>query len=271
MTKTSKLVVNWLGNQAPEIILIFISSIIIYKLVSISIRHAVELVSKDRFLSAEQAKQRAKTLGSVLEALARFAIFFIAALMILRKFTDINPILAGAGIAGLAVGLGAQSLVKDFISGFFILFENQYGVGDVIQIGTSNGTVEDLDLRTTKLRDFQGRLHIIPNGEIKLVINQSRGWARAIVDIGVSNKEDPVRVIQIMEEELGKIAKSVKGQEVLLEPPQVIGLEDFRDNVMVFRVIAMARPGSQDSIAKQIRISIKTRFERENIEIIGKP
>lgn len=272
VTEIFRPVVDWLSShQALKIILIFILSIVIYRLVSITIRHTVELVSKDKFLSAEQAKQRAKTLGSVLDALARFVIFFIAALMILGRFTDIGPLLAGAGVAGIAIGFGAQSLVKDFISGFFILFENQYSVGDVIQIGTSKGTVEDLDLRTTKLRDVQGRLHIIPNGEIKVVINQSRGWARAIVDIGVSNKEEPAHVTQIMEEELDKIAKSAKGKKILLEPPQVVGLEDFRDNAMVFRITAMTKPESQDEVAEQIRAGMKTRFAKENIEIIGKP
>ncbi len=263
--------IDWLSShQTPAIIVISILSIIIYRLIIIAIRHAVELVSKERFLSAEQAKLRAKTLGSVLEALARFIIFFIATLMILDVFRiPIGPLLASAGIAGIAIGFGAQSLVKDFISGFFILFENQYSVGDVIQIGTSKGTVEDLDLRTTKLRDVQGQLHIIPNSEIKVVINQSRGWARAIVDIGVSNKEDPARVTQIMEDELAKIAKSVKVKEALLEPPQVVGLKDFRDNVMVFRITAMTKPGSQDEIADLIRAGMKTRFAKENIEMWG--
>ncbi len=261
--------IDWLSShQTPAIIVISILSIIIYRLIIIAIRHAVELVSKDRFLSAEQAKLRAKTLGSVLEALARFVIFFIATLMILDVFRiPIGPLLASAGIAGIAIGFGAQSLVKDFISGFFILFENQYSVGDVIQIGTSKGTVEDLDLRTTKLRDAQGQLHIIPNSEIKVVINQSRGWARPIIDIGVSNKEDPARVTQIMEDELDKIAKSVKVKEALLEPPQVVGLKDFRDNVMVFRITAMTKPGSQDEIADLIRAGMKTRFAKENIEM----
>ncbi|MCL6471568.1 MAG: mechanosensitive ion channel family protein [Firmicutes bacterium] len=264
-------IVQWVKTNGPEVIFILAISAIAYKLLSITIDRAIALISKDTFLTAEQAKQRAKTLGSVLKALARFVIAFIAILMIIDRFTNIGPLLAGAGIAGVAIGFGAQSLVRDFISGFFILFENQYGVGDVVQIGSSKGTVEDLDLRTTRLRDIQGRLHIIPNGEVKLVINQSRGWARAIVDIGVSNQVDPNKVKQIMQEEMDILAGAAEWKEILFEPPQVSGIEEFRENAMIIRVSAVTKPGHQDSLAEQIRTSIKTRLARENIEVIGKP
>lgn len=270
-TDTTGEIAQWLKANGPEIIFILFGSAVVYKLLSLTIDRTIALISKDTFLTAEQAKQRARTLGSVLKALARFVIVFIAILMVIDRFTNIGPLLAGAGIAGVAIGFGAQSLVRDFISGFFILFENQYGVGDIVQIGSSKGTVEDLDLRTTRLRDVQGRLHIIPNGEVKLVINQSRGWSRAIVDIGVSNQVDPNKVKQIMQEEMDILAKTAEWKNILIEPPQVSGIEDFRENAMIIRISAVTKPAHQDRLAEQIRTNIKTRLARENIEVIGKP
>jgi small conductance mechanosensitive channel len=262
---------GWLADHALFILLILIGSIILYRLVSVAINHTVELISRDTFLPAEQAKQRAKTLGAVLDALTRFVIFFFAGLIILQNTgVKITALIAGASVVGVAIGFGAQSLVRDFISGFFILFENQYGVGDTVQVGTSKGTVENLSLRTTQIRDFEGRLHTIPNGEIKLVINQSRGWTQMVVDIGTSYREDPVRVMQIMADETTRIAQSSEWRENIIQSPQVLGVEAFTDSAMVFRVTALTKPGLEDSLARQVRAAIKTRFSAEDIAFSDK-
>jgi len=172
---------------------------------------------------------------------------------------------------GIAIGFGAQSLIKDFISGFFIIFENQFSVGDLVQIGNDKGTVEHLSLRTTRLRDFQGNVHIIPNSQINVVINQSRGWSRAIVDIGVPTVEDPTRVIDIIKDAVAGIASSGKWKDILQEDPRVTGIDDFKENTMVFRVTAVTTSNAQDAIARDIRNGVKTALSQNKIEIFVKP
>ena len=130
-------------------------------------------------------ERRGKTISQLLRSMGRVVIYAIALLLTFNVFIDIGPILAGAGILGLAVSFGAQSLVKDVISGFFVLFENQFAIGDVIEAGGKSGVVEKMTLRVVVLRDLQGAMHIIPNGEIKVVSNLTRGWSRAVVDVGV--------------------------------------------------------------------------------------
>ncbi|NCO65949.1 MAG: mechanosensitive ion channel family protein [Candidatus Aquicultor secundus] len=265
--------IDWLTKYGLQIVAALVVGFIIYRLLSIAIRRSVALISKDTFLSAEEAKQRAKTLGSVLDALARFAVFFITIVVILQSTTswNISALIAGAGVVGIAIGFGAQSLIKDFISGFFIIFENQFSVGDLVQIGNDKGTVEHLSLRTTRLRDFQGNVHIIPNSQINVVINQSRGWSRAIVDIGVPTVEDPTRVIDIIKDAVAGIASSGKWKDILQEDPRVTGIDDFKENTMVFRVTAVTTSNAQDAIARDIRNGVKTALSQNKIEIFVKP
>ena len=149
-------------------------------------------------------ERRGKTISQLLRSMGRVVIYAIALLLTFNVFIDIGPILAGAGILGLAVSFGAQSLVKDVISGFFVLFENQFAIGDVIEAGGKSGVVEKMTLRVVVLRDLQGAMHIIPNGEIKVVSNLTRGWSRAVVDVGVGYEEDVDRALSVVRDEAAR-------------------------------------------------------------------
>ena len=152
-------------------------------------------------------ERRGKTISQLLRSMGRVVIYAIALLLTFNVFIDIGPILAGAGILGLAVSFGAQSLVKDVISGFFVLFENQFAIGDVIEAGGKSGVVEKMTLRVVVLRDLQGAMHIIPNGEIKVVSNLTRGWSRAVVDVGVGYEEDVDRALSVVRDEAARFSK----------------------------------------------------------------
>jgi small conductance mechanosensitive channel len=273
ITKLIDRAIDWLATYGLQIVIALVVGFIVYRLLSIAIHRSVALISRDTFLTAEEAKQRAKTLGAVLDALARFAIFFITIVIILQSTTtwNVSALIAGAGVVGVAIGFGAQSLIKDFISGFFIIFENQFSVGDMVQLGNDTGIVEQLSLRTTKLKDVLGNVHIIPNSQINVVINQSRGWSRTIVDIGVPTSEDTAKVIDIIKGAVSGIAASDKWKDILLEDPEVTGIEAFKEDTMVFRVTAMTTAGVQDAVARDIRNGVKTALSNNKIGIAAKP
>jgi small conductance mechanosensitive channel len=151
-------------------------------------------------------ERRGKTISQLLRSVGRVVIFAVALLLTFNVFIDIGPILAGAGILGLAVSFGAQSLVKDVISGFFMLFENQFAIGDVIEAGGKSGVVEKMTMRVVVLRDLQGTMHIIPNSEIKVVSNMTRGWSRAVVDVGVGYEEDVDRALGVVRDEAARFS-----------------------------------------------------------------
>ncbi|MNL33297.1 putative MscS family protein YkuT [compost metagenome] len=178
---------------------------------------------------------------------------------------NITPILASAGVVGLAVGFGAQSLVKDVISGFFILFEDQYGVGDVVDIDGKSGLVERMNLRITQLRNTAGELITIPNGSIKIVSNRSKEWARAVLEIGVAYDADVDHVLNVMVEE-GQKLRSERPNDVL-EAPEIQGIQAFEDSSIRLRVVMKTAPLQQWSIASEWRRRLKVAFEREGIEI----
>jgi small conductance mechanosensitive channel len=178
---------------------------------------------------------------------------------------NITPILASAGVVGLAVGFGAQSLVKDVISGFFILFEDQYGVGDVVDIDGKSGLVERMNLRITQLRNTAGELITIPNGSIKIVSNRSKEWARAVLEIGVAYDADVDHVLNVMVEE-GRKLREERPNDVL-ELPEVAGIQAFEESSIRLRVIMKTAPLQQWGIASEWRRRLKVAFEREGIEI----
>jgi small-conductance mechanosensitive channel len=181
---------------------------------------------------------------------------------------DLAPLLAGVGIIGLAVGFGAQNLVRDIVTGFFILFEDQYGVGDVIQINeVASGKVEQLTLRLTGLRDLDGTMHYISNGTITHVANRTKDWSRAVIDVRVSYDADQDHTRRVLEE----VALEAKEDETLTRSlysvPEVLGVERLGENEVVWRLLAETKPGRQWDIARQINERVKLRLDEEGIEI----
>jgi small-conductance mechanosensitive channel len=213
-------------------------------------------------------EQRAHTLASLLGSVALVAVVIVVALTILDILIgNIAPILASFGILGLAFSFGAQSLVKDVISGTFMLIEGQFAIGDVVRVADVSGSVEKITLRTTILRDVEGAVHIIPNGEITRVTNLTKSWSRAVLNIGVAYKEDIDRVIGVLRDVLREFHADPEWGGLLLEEPQVPGVESLADSAVIIRVMAKTLPLKQWDVARELRHRIKKRFDREGIEI----
>jgi moderate conductance mechanosensitive channel len=211
-------------------------------------------------------EKRGRTIAQLLRSVGRVVIVTIAVLLTFNVFINIAPILAGAGILGLAVSFGAQSLVRDIISGFFILLENQFAVGDVIDAGGKSGVVEKMTMRVVVLRDLEGTMHVIPNGQITVVSNHTRGWARAVVDITVPYTEDVDRIIAVVRDEAAQFSTDPVWGLQLDGPVEVLGIEELRDNSVVIRTLLKTQPGSQWNVAREFRRRLKVRFDREAIE-----
>lgn len=209
--------------------------------------------------------QRAQTLEVLLSNILTYVIFFMAGLMILEIFNvNTGAILASAGIVGLAVGFGAQNLVKDVISGFFILFENQFNVGDFVETAGVVGTVEEIGLRTCKIRQWTGQLHVIPNGEITRVTNYNRGQMMAVVTLGIAYEEDIDQAIEVLRRECETAAREI---EPILDTPQVQGVVELADSAVLIRAVAPTVPGEQWAVERELRRRFKYALDRAGIEI----
>jgi small-conductance mechanosensitive channel len=212
-------------------------------------------------------EKRGRTISQLLRSVGRVVIVSIALLLTFNVFINIAPILAGAGILGLAISFGAQSLVRDIISGFFILLENQFAVGDVIEAAGKSGVVERITMRVVVLRDLEGTMHVIPNGEMKVVSNKTRGWARAVVDVAIPYTEDVDRIIAVVRDESAQFSTDPKWGLQLDGPAEVLGIEELRDNSVVIRTLLKTQAGSQWDVAREFRRRLKLRFDREAIEM----
>src|SRR5690606_32104505 len=202
-------------------------------------------------------EQRAQTLGSLLASFAAVVVTTITLLTVLGLFFDIAPLLASVGVLGLAVSFGAQSLVKDVITGTFMLLEGQFGIGDVVKIGDVSGAVEKITLRTTILRDVQGTVHIIPNGEVTRVSNMTKTWSRAVVDVGVAYREDIDRVIGVLRDIGRQLYTDPEWRALLVEEPQVPGVEQLGDSAVVVRTLVKTLPLKQWDVARELRRRVK--------------
>jgi len=212
-------------------------------------------------------EQRLHTVASLLNYLGHFAIAATAALMALGVFINIGPLLAGVGVLGLAVSFGAQTLIKDLIAGIFILVEGQCAVGDVVRVGATSGMVERITLRTTVLRDLQGVVHVIPNGSIEVLSNMTKSWSKAVLDLGVAYKEDVDHVLRVIRDEAGAMYAEAEWKSLILEEPQVLGVQELGDSAVVVRLSFKTLPLKQWDVAREFRRRIKNRFDREGIEI----
>ncbi len=268
MSEIFKNITSWLTASGIKVLGILIALIILSQMSRWIVKWLERFVPEKDSLQATEAKKRAQTLGNILRHVLLIVIFFIAILMILGELgIQLGPLLATAGIGALAIGFGAQSLVKDVISGFFIILENQYRIGDAIEVAGVSGLVESVSLRKTVLRDLEGRVHTIPNGEIKVVSNLSKEWSRAVVDIGISYRDDVDHIIDL----LAQIGKELAGEEpyqsAILESPQILGVERFGESQLVIRMIVKTMPLKQWEVGRELRRRIKNRFDEKGIQI----
>jgi len=222
-----------------------------------------------RDLAAQTRRvQRAKTMGDLLKSIITGLLVAVIGTMILSELgVNIAPIIASAGIIGIALGFGAQSLVKDFLSGVFMIFEDQYGVGDVVDVGEASGTVEAVSLRVTRLRDLNGTVWYVPNGAILRVGNMSQNWSRAVVDVNVAYHEDLVRVQRVLREVAHDLWEDEDFKGLVIEEPEVTGVEVFGPDAITLRVLLKTAPMEQWGVARALRQRLKARFDHEGIEI----
>ena len=259
---------DWVIDHGLKVLLIIAGTYLVLYLIRLLSKRIVAYSRKvERDQDQGEREKRTETLVHIFETTGKVFIIIIAIFMVMKELgMDITPLLTGAGIVGLALGFGAQSLVKDFLSGFFILIENQFRVGDVIKIGEFSGVVERISLRTVVLRDLGGNVHVIPNGEVKAVTNMSYEWSRAVVDIGVSYREDVDRVMNILEDVGKSMMEDATLKEVILEKPVVIGINDFGDSQVKLQVLVKTVPLKQWEVGRDLRKRIKAAFDREGIE-----
>lgn len=217
---------------------------------------------------AAPASQRARTLAPLLTGAAQIVILLVAGLIVLSEIgIDIAPLLAGAGILGLAVGFGAQSLVKDVLTGVFILFEDSIAVGDVVTVAGHSGLVEGMSLRELRLRDLRGTVHIVPYGEIGTIQNLTRDFSYALLDIGIAYQEDVDRVMAVMLEIAEEQRADPELSEIILEPMEMLGLNEFADSAVVIRGRVKTQPLQQWRVQRDYNLRLKRRFDAEGIEI----
>jgi len=258
-----KIMDNWL-----DLAIIIAVLILIIVIVSISRRRLRRLLEKkipdDKIL----IRKRSLTFNSVVSNLIVIVAFIAAALIIADQLgISVTPLLAGAGVAGMVIGFGAQNLIKDIINGIFILFEQWYQVNDIITVGDISGTVERFNLRTTIIRDIEGTVHYIPNGEIKTLGNRTQLWARAVVEVGVHYDEDTDRVVGILEEIFDEIMEDKKYKKAILERPSILGdggISKLGDSAILFTMICKVRAGDQWTIGRQLRKRIKEKFDAKS-------
>ncbi len=218
--------------------------------------------------AAERREQRAATMGGLLKSIATGVIFAVVGFMVIAQLGyNIAPLIASAGIIGVALGFGAQSLVKDFLSGIFMILEDQYGVGDTVDFGSATGTIEAVGLRVTRLRDVNGTVWYVRNGEILAVGNMSQNWARTVLDIPVAFSEDLSRVRTILRDVSHEVYADPYYRAEILEEPEVWGIERWDPDGVVVRIVVKTAPQQQWSVARELRERIKDRFDLEGVEI----
>ncbi|MBZ0264619.1 mechanosensitive ion channel family protein [bacterium] len=258
---------TWIISMWPQILRILIIIIGLFVLGKIVKAIGTKIANKAS-LRSESARQQIETVKAVLFNALNVAIWALGLMLIMDELgIAIGPIIAAVGVLGLAVGFGAQSLVEDIITGFFILVEGQIRVGDVVEAGGKAGLVESISLRIVTLRDFSGNVHVIPHSEISVVTNMSKEFSRAVIHVGTAYREDAKQVMTVLMEEAQKLKADPAYSERIIEEPEVFGIDDFGDSDLKFRVRFHTKPLEQWAIARDFRIRIKERFDAENIEI----
>ena len=257
---------SFVRKDVPKIVVVLVVAIILVRLLKLTTARLAQLSRREMLPTALRAQQL-RTLAGVLNSVGIAIIVFLAAMQILPLLgINMGPLLASAGVAGLAIGFGAQALVHDVINGFFILMENQYDVGDVVRIGGVAGTVESMTLRRTTLRDDTGAVHIVPNSEIKIVSNLTRDWAQMALHISVDYRENSDRILELLQQVGADLRNDPQFAEALVADPQVPGIERVAGGEVEYLMLIKTRPGQQWAVSRELRRRIKECFQKNNVQ-----
>src|SRR5438309_7352042 len=256
----------FLRDGAPKLVLILVAAIIFLRLINI-VSSRLAALSRREGLPGRVRAQQLRTLASIIKSGGRFAIFFIAIMELLPLFDiNIGPLLASAGVAGLAIGFGAQTLVKDMITGFFILFESQFDIGDTVKVGGVQGVVEDMKLRSTILRDANGTVHIVPNSQIAIVSNLTRDWNLLTVQVAVDYAEDSDKVIDVLKQAASELRADPAYADMIKSDLEVPGIDRVNGREVDYLVTAKVSPGAQFAVSRELRRRIKDCLIKNNIK-----
>lgn len=271
-TDLAQEVVTWSIQSLPPILLILVIALVASRVIRRLLNRTSKLIAVNLKRSGRidpgELDKRVQTLTGILSAAVRVVLWLVITMMILRRLgIDVAPIIAGAGIVGLAIGFGAQELVRDFISGFFILLENQIRAGDVAIINGTGGLVEHVGLRTVVLRDLSGTVHVVQNGKISSLANMTKDWSAMVFDVGVAYKEDTDHVVAVMQ----RVAAELQTDEVLgpdiLEPLEMMGVDSFGDSAVIIKARLKTKPIRQWAVGREYRRRLKHAFDEAGIEI----
>jgi moderate conductance mechanosensitive channel len=262
-------IVPWILEHGLQILLITIGAYILIRISRAFINKAVRLaVAHDSTSSKESEKKREDTLIQIFTTTTRIIIIIMATLMVLQQIgVEIGPILAGAGIVGLAIGFGGQYLIRDIISGLFIILENQYRIGDVVRFNNTAGLVEDITLRKTTFRDIDGTVHHLPHGEIKMVSNLSKNFARVNLDIQVAYNSNLEHVIEVINKVGQELSEDPGWKDSIIQVPQFVRVEELAESAIILKILGDTLPHMQGEVSGEMRKRIIIAFNREGIEI----
>lgn len=257
---------DWLLSSGIKIVLILIALFVVLKLVKSFSKRSSKLFLKKR--DDEESRKRAETISSVIRNTMSVTVVTLALLILIGQIgIEIGPLLAAAGIAGLAIGFAGQSLVKDIINGFFILLEDQIRVGDIVEVGGISGVVENINLKLTRLRDLEGNVHFIPNSIIDIVSNKTKEYSCYLLDIGVAYREDADEVMEVIKDIDREMREDPAWKDQILQPIEIFGLDRFDDSAVVVRARTRTLPAKQWGVGREFKRRIKKRFDEMDIEI----
>ncbi|MFZ3214066.1 MAG: mechanosensitive ion channel family protein [Terriglobales bacterium] len=257
---------TFVRKDVPKIVLVLAVAIVLARLLKLVTGKLATFSRREKLPTALRAQQL-RTLAGILNSVGIAVIVFLAAMQILPLLgINMGPLLASAGVAGLAIGFGAQTLVHDVINGFFILMENQYDIGDVVRIGGVSGVVESMTLRRTVLRDDTGAVHTVPNSEIKIVSNLTRDWAQVALHISVDYRENSDRILELLKQVGNEVRNDPNYAALLVADPEVPGIERVSGGEVDYLMLIKTRPGQQDAVTRELRRRIKECFQQNNVQ-----
>ena len=261
---------QWAATTGIRIVALLLLTFAVVRILTTVILRAERDIAVGTGLDSLERRKRAQTIAGIVRRALGILIWSIAVLIVLRELdVDITPVLTGAGIAGLAVGFGAQTLVRDVITGFFLIIEDQVRVGDVAMVNGIGGLVEQINLRTIVLRDFEGVVHVVPNGEIKTLANRTKDYSYYVIDLGVSYDDDTDRIVALVREVGAELMADPALASSILEPVEVVGVDDFKESAVTLRFRIKTIPLKQWEVGRELRRRIKKALDREGIRIPG--